>query len=87
MTDHQRDYWVFRRKADWTILCTIFGMLGTIFFYGVKAVRAHSQWMDKVEMASAMTPKVEDHEKKLAVITSSIEDMKEDLKYIRRHMR
>ena len=32
-----------------------------------------------------MTPKVEDHGKQLAVISSKLDDMSEDLRWLRRH--
>ena len=89
MTDerHPRDHWMLRRKADWTLLCTIMGMVGTILFYGVRAVRAHSQWMDKATEAVGIIPQVQDHDKRLVVIEKTLSDMSEDVRYIRRHMK
>jgi hypothetical protein len=55
---------MLRRKADWTLLCTIIGMVATVIFYGVRAVQAHVRWMDRVTTASALEPRVEMLEKK-----------------------
>ena len=58
MSDHPRESWMLRRKADWTLLCTIIGMAGTIVFYAVKIVRAHSQWMDRVVAIEKLEPEI-----------------------------
>lgn len=70
------------RRSEWvSILTTIATVVFWIWFVAVKATK----W-DEASMAlEVMTPKVEDHGKQLAVISSKLDDMSEDLRWLRRH--
>ena len=59
MIDHPRDNWPFRRRLDTTLVLTLIGMLATTVVFGIRVVRAHSKWMDKVDEAVALRPEVE----------------------------
>jgi hypothetical protein len=61
---HPREHWMLRRKADWTFIFTVLGLVTSMIFYGARMVRAHSEWMDKVTIAASLCPRVDALEKK-----------------------
>jgi len=60
MTEHP-----IRRKMDWTLILTIIGMFAASIVFAVKVVTVHAQWMDRVEEADKLAPRVDALEKNL----------------------
>ena len=69
------------RKADVGLMLTVITIIGAIWVGYAKP----SSWDQAVKEVAELKPQVAIHDKQLAVISSVLEDMQEDLKYLRSH--
>ena len=71
------------RKADVGLILTVVTLAGIIWAGYAKP----ASWDHAVKEVAEIKPKVAEHSTQLAVITSALIEMQEDLKYLRRHAR
>jgi hypothetical protein len=80
MSDLEVHRW---RRSDTISLSTLIVLAGWIWYASAKA----SAWDETVQTVNQMNPKVETHGQQLSAIEATLSDMKEDVTYIRRHMK
>jgi len=69
------------RKSDMISVATLVTLISWIWWASSKV----SAWDGTVTELKTIQPVVEEHSKQLAVISESLSDMKDDLRYLRRH--
>lgn len=69
------------RRSETISMGTLILVAGWIWWASAKT----NSWDSSSTKIAAIEPKVEDHGKQLAVLVAAVQDMKEDVKYIRRH--
>ena len=80
-----RYHWPIRRKVDWAVVLTLLGMTTGALTFGIKAVRAHSHWMDLTMQVASALPRLDQDEKEIAVLKNSMTEIRDDVKWLRRH--
>ena len=64
---------------DWIMSSLTLSMIGVVFVFGVKVIRAHSKWMDTIaeitvfdsEFEKVWKPEILTHSKEIAVLKSN----------------
>ena len=78
MADHEHGKW---RRSETISIATLITLASWIWYASSKIV----VWDDAAATVRQMKPMVDDHSTQLAVIASNLADIKEDLRYLRRH--
>jgi hypothetical protein len=71
------------RRSEWISVTTLITLAGWIAWASSKK----TVWDETAMTVEIIRPKIEMHEQQLAVINAKLDDMQEDLKYLRRHTR
>jgi len=69
------------RRSEWISIGSLLTLAVYIWWSGVKT----NSWDEAVIAIKEMKPTVEEHSRELAVLVANVGDIKDDLKYIRRH--
>lgn len=71
------------RRVDIGLLVLGFTLMAMVW----AGFKVPASWDRAVVEVNKLEPKVDDHEKRLVVLETTLADMKDDVKYIRRHTR
>lgn len=77
----------FGHLWDWARSGFTLTMLAGLIIFVIKVVNAHAQWMNKVLVIEALEPQITKDHQTLQTLSDVVGDIKEDTKYIRRHLR
>ncbi len=69
------------RRSEWISMSTLIIVAGWIWWASAKA----AAWDLTAQQVGLLAPIVSEHDKKIAVLIETIDDIKEDTRYIRRH--
>ena len=70
------------RRSEWlAVLSPLITVILWIWFASAKA----NSWDATTAMVAEMKPEVESHSQQLAVVKDELDDIKDDVKWIRRH--
>lgn len=69
------------RRSEWISIGTLLTLALYIWWAGVKT----NSWDEAVIAIKEMKPTVDEHSKELAVLIANVGDIKDDLRYLRRH--